>query len=363
MSIRSWIIAATTVLCAALHAPDAHGEPYLAVQEGYKCNVCHVNPTGGGLRNSFGVLYAKVLLPATPLDDTLGAWNGKLVDPVRVGGDLRAEWSDSSVPGSPSVRQFALEQFRVYGDVAIVPERLGIYVDEQVAPNAAQNMEAYLRYGNTSDGPYLKGGQFYLPFGWRLQDQTAFVREVSGISMTTPQQGVELGYERRAWSAQLDETNVPASGSGEKPGHQTTIQSVFVQPVWRLGGAASFTQSDVGNRRVVGLFAGLKTGPVAWLGEIDRVHDDSFPGGRTLDGGLIEADWRVLRGHNLKLTAESLDPDRAVRQNREARYSIVYEYTPMSFLQFRAGYRRYRGIPQSDVENQRLSFVELHGYF
>ena len=52
-----------------------------------------------------------------------------------------------------------------------------------------------------------------------------------------------------------------------------------------------------------------------------------------------------------------------MRENQQARYSIVYEFTPIPFLQLRAGYRRYRGIPQSDVENQHLSFVELHGYF
>jgi hypothetical protein len=225
------------------------------------------------------------------------------------------------------------------------------------------NHPAAWRIGNSNDGLYFKGGQFYLPFGWRLQDQTAFVREVSGISMTTPEQGLELGYEKGAWSSQLDLTNVPASGSGGKAGHQITGQTVFVQSWWRLGAATSLTQSDVGNRRVAGVFAGLRTGPVAWLGEIDAVRDQSFPGGRTLGAGLIEADWRLLRGHNLKLTAESLDPDRAIRQNREARYSLVYEYTPIPFVQIRAGFRRYRGIPQSDVENQRLSFVELHGYF
>jgi hypothetical protein len=361
---RPWIIvllAALAPLAAMLHARPARAEPYLAVQMGYKCNVCHVNPTGGGLRNSFGILFAKALLPANPIDD-LAVWNGKLVDAVRLGGDLRAEWSDSRVPGSPSQQQFALEQFRVYGDVAIVPDRVGLYVDEQVAPNAAQNMEAYLRIGNSNDGLYFKGGQFYLPFGWRLQDQTAFIREVSGISMTTPEQGLELGYEKGAWSSQLDLSNVPASGAG-RAGHEITGQTVFVQSWWRLGAATSLTRSDVGNRRVAGLFAGLRTGPVAWLAEIDAVRDESFPGGRTLDAGLIEGDWRILRGHNLKLTAESMDPDRAVRQNREARYSIVYEYTPIPFVQIRAGFRRYRGIPQSDVENQRFGFVELHGYF
>jgi hypothetical protein len=40
---------------------------------------------------------------------------------------------------------------------------------------------------------HLKGGQIYLPFGWRLQDSTAFVRAVSGIGMSTPERGAEAG--------------------------------------------------------------------------------------------------------------------------------------------------------------------------
>jgi hypothetical protein len=34
----------------------------------------------------------------------------------------------------------------------------------------------------------------------------------------------------------------------------------------------------------------------------------------------------------------------SVREDQRARYSLVYEFTPIPFLQLRAGYRRYRGL-------------------
>lgn len=360
MNQRSLLAALTITIVALLRITPAAAEPYLAVLEGYKCNVCHVNPTGGGLRNDFGLTYAKVLLPAETVDSALDSWDGKVTDRLRVGGDLRTDWSRDTAPNTASQQAFALEQFRVYADLTIIPNRLGIYVDEQIAPNGSQNEEAYVRYGNTTDGFYIKGGQFYLPFGWRLQDQTAFVREDTGISMTTPDKGVELGYEHSAWSAEFDLTNGAANATTGS-GYQVTTQVVYTKPIWRVGIAGYSTQSSAGDRRVGGLFAGLKTGPIAWLAEGDIVHDDSL--GRSLAAGLLEGDWRLLKGHNLKLTAEYSDPDRAVRNNQQTRYSLVYEYTPLPFLQVRAGYRHYFGIPQNNEQNQQVTFFELHGYF
>src|SRR6201996_7516127 len=251
------IAAFALVLIAVLRAAPAQAEPYLALLEGYKCNVCHVNPTGGGLRNDFGITYAKVLLPAETIDTKLDAWTGKVSDILRVGGDLRADWTRDTAPHTPATTGFDLEQFRVYGDLTIIPDRLGLYVDEQIAPNGSQNEEAYVRYGSTTNGFYLKGGQFYLPFGWRLQDQSAFVREVSGISMATPDKGVEVGWEKNAWSAQLDFTNGSANTSGQ--GHQVTGQVVYVKSYWRLGAAATQTQAEGGDRKVGALFGGFKT--------------------------------------------------------------------------------------------------------
>lgn len=359
-----WMMALMLMLMLSMIVADrVQAEPYLAVRAGYKCSSCHVNPTGGGLRNDFGLVYAQNLLPAATLGDGSAPWTGKLGEVLRVGGDLRASWARNEVPDAVTTQQFGVDQMRLYGEVSVIRDRLSLYLDEKVAPNSAENFEAYVKYMDPSHGWYVKGGKFYLPFGWRLQDQTAFVREVTGISMATPDQGVEFGYDRNAWSARVAFTNGAANAQSGS-GNQVTGQMVYVQTRWRAGLAASHTRSDAGNRNVVGVFAGLRTGPVVWLGEADLVSDDGFPEGRRRLASLLgEADWNVAKGHNLRFTAECYDPDRRIAEDQQTRWSLLYEYTPIQYLQIRAGFRRYRGIPQNDTQNRRLTFIELHGFF
>src|SRR6202020_247255 len=156
-------------------AQTARAEPYLAVQLGLKCGQCHVNPTGGGLRTAFGDIFAQTILPANHLDGAADNWTGAVNQFLRAGGDLRFDAAVTTAPNTRSLQQFDLEQTRVYLEADVIPGRLLAYVDEQVAPGGALMSGAYVWYWPGSHDWYLKAGQMYLPFGFRLQDQTAFV--------------------------------------------------------------------------------------------------------------------------------------------------------------------------------------------
>jgi hypothetical protein len=339
----------------------AQAEPYLAVANGFKCSACHVNPTGGGLRNQAGALYAQNALAAWRLPE--GAqWSGGIGSAVRLGGDLRTGETRTRVPGEATQKTSGMEQFRLYADVQLVSDLFGAYVDQQLRPGRSQRQEAYLRLGSATRGWYAKAGQFYLPFGWRLQDNSAFVRSLSGVSMATPDKGVELGLELGDWSLQLARSNGPGN-VGPISGHQWTGQAVWLQPWGRAGLALASTKSSAGGREAVGLFGGFSTGPLAWLGEVDLVSDGGFAEGRRqLLATLAEVNWGVARGHNLKFSAEWLDPDRKIAQDHKARLSLLYEFTPIAYTQLRFGLRRYDGIPQAPVDNRRSWFVELHAF-
>jgi hypothetical protein len=353
------------VLFGACAAPRAHAEPYLAVGQGAKCSQCHVDPTGGGLRNVFGDVFAQTQLPARHLDTGTDVWSGQLARFLAIGGDLRFEASAQQQPQARTLDQFQMQQTRLYVAASVVPERLLVYVDEQVAPGGALNREAFGLYWSADHSWYVKAGQMYLPFGLRLQDQTAFVKQLTGINMTTPDQGVEFGWLQGHWDAQLTASNGTAGGAVTGSGKQSGLQLSWVDASWRLGGAANYNDAAAaGSKSALGVFTGLKTGPVAWLGEADLVNDHSQgSGGVSGLATLAEANWMIARGHNLKLTAEYLDPDRHVANDQQTRWSVLYELTPLQFVQLRAGIRYGDGIPQLPSEHLRLYFLELHGFF
>jgi hypothetical protein len=49
-----------------------------------------------------------------------------------------------------------------------------------------------------------------------------------------------------------------------------------------------------------------------------------------------------------------------VSEDEQTRSSVVWEYSPIQFIQTRVGYRSYDGIPQNPAQNREELFVELH---
>jgi hypothetical protein len=359
------VIAASIVL--ALACAGVRAEPYLAVQTGLRCAQCHVNQTGGGMRTPFGNVFARTQLAANPLPGSAGTWQGLIGTHVGIGANVRAAAITNDVAGSRHTEAPDLREARVYLSFTPIADRLSFYLDHYLRPGSAQNREAFVRYSAADGSHYLKAGRMYLPFGWRLQDNSAFVRAETAIDMAGPDLGVELGWDRGPLSVQFAISNGTFGESEVDSGKQYSLQVAYVQDAWRVGAAGNYNDQAVGDRAVAGLFAGLRSGPVSWLVEVDMIQDRSFataaaPRRRSL-AGLLEGNWRFAQGHNLKLSAEGLDPNRAVAADRQSRLSVVYEYTPIPYIQIRGGARRYDGPSQFPLQNRRLYFVELHGFF
>ncbi len=353
-------LASFMLLSAVFMHQSALAEPYLAVQKGLKCGLCHTSPSGGGKRTVYGNVYEQTEVSARTLH--LGElWTGELGEYLAVGGDIRGGWKQVDVPGQPKTSETDLEEFLAYVEIRPFPKYLTIYVDAKLGPEDPVVREQYVRLSSADDGLYVKGGEFFLPYGLRIQDDDAFIRQVTGINFNTPDTGWQLGYEHDKWSAQLAVTRGTAGGPEVDSGKQYSLRVSHVTPKWRLGGSFNFNDTKFGDRQMQNVFGGLRTGRVAWLAELDYIIDDGTPTGRRESwASLVEANIALKKGHNLKLTFEYFDPDSDVSENEQNRLSVVWEYFPIQFVQTRLGYRKYNGIPQNPAQNREQLFVEIH---
>jgi len=366
------------LLIAALLAPGAsRTEPYLAVRTGQKCMACHVNPTGGGKRTEFGAIYSQTTVPAGRLDIATGksvpvtgaasepsVWTGKLNDHVAVGGDLRATLQNTNVPNSGDTAAFNQTTSQVYLEVKPIVDRLTIYLDERFAPGAATAREAFAMLWSSNRTAYVKAGRIFIPFGLRIEDDSAFIRQVSGTTFNSSDDGVEGGLELGPWSAVLAVTNGAGGGAETNNGKQVSGLVSFVRPEWRVGLSASTNSNDAADRNMQSAFAGLRTGPVSWLASGIYVTDEGASTGELKQWAvLFEGNIEATKGHNVKLTYEYYDPNDDLANNDRERYSAVWEYTPFQFTQFRLGVRKSNGIPQNNAQNTTQIFVQWHAFF
>lgn len=353
-------LAAFMLLSCVITQQPAHAEPYLAVQKGMKCAMCHVSPSGGGKRTAYGNIFEQAEASERTLD--LGAlWTGQLSKWLAIGGDARGGWTQIDVPGQPSTSETELEEILGYVEITPFQRYLTLYVDAKLRPDDAFVREQYVRLSTAAQGWYLQGGKFFLPYGLRLQDDDAFIRQVTVINFNDPDIGWQLGLEQGKWSAQLAVTRGTAGGPEVDSGKQYSLRVSHVTNKWRVGGSFNFNDSKFGDRQMQNVFGGLRTGRIAWLAELDYIIDDVKPTGqRESWASLVEANVMLKKGHNLKFTFEYYDPDNDVSEDEQNRSSIVWEYFPMQFIQTRVGYRTYDGIPQNPAQNREQLFVELH---
>ena len=344
-----------------LISSSVFAEPYIALQTGDKCMTCHTNITGGGKRTPYGTAYAQLNWPSRPAPEQY--WDGRIIDQLYIGGQLRTDASYTNVPNQSNEFEFDLQAARLFFELPLLKNRLTVYLDQQFAPGS-ESREAFALLFFRNRSIYVKAGKFFLPFGLRLEDDTEFIRQVTGINFNTSDEGVEVGFDYGNNSFRIAATNGAGGGAETDTGKQYSFLYSYVRRIWRIGASANFNDAGSEEKTMVGGFAGIKTGPITWMGEIDYINDKALgPSGRDQIVGFAEANWRIRQGHNLKLTYGAFDPDDDVDEDEQNRYSIVYEYTPLGFVQIRAGARIRDGISQNDLQNTDSYFVQLNAFF
>jgi hypothetical protein len=348
-----------SLLCAVAGAArPARAEPYLAIRTGMRCSQCHVNRSGGGGRNDFGNVYAQTRLAMRSAPFRSRA----LGDLASLSADVRAVASAAVGNESPRTA-FDLGEANVMVESRLIDDKLAVYLDEIVGPTSASAREAFVLLERLPLDGYVKAGKFLLPYGLRLLDDAEFIRQRTGFSYDTPDQGVEFGLEPGRLSLFVAVTNGTQGAPANKNQKQVTASAALVYPRFRIGASASRNDGPTSRRDVLGGFGGLGLGRLTLLGEVDVIADafPTSPDVRQL-AAFVEGDFLAARGLNAKVTYGFLDPNRDIGENARYRMRFGVEAFPLPFLQLAAFYTLVQDIPQATTDVDHIS-LEWHVYF
>jgi hypothetical protein len=355
-----------------LATSGVRAEPYLAIQEGYKCSKCHVNMTGGGKRTDFGNIYVQTRLANKFLDwrdlfdddeeidedNPIGAdsrssfFSGRLNDYIAIGGDLRMRYEQTETPGNPTQDVFNQQKQNIYLEINLIPEHV-IFYQTLAGGGDAREIFGLVQW----DSFYVKAGEFFLPYGLRLLDDSAFTRAVTGFTYGTTDAGVEIGYEPDKWAIHVAATNGTGASLETNRSKRVTASVAYVRKGFRVGGSYTNNNDAQGvETEIYGFHGGAQLGRVGILAATDIIDDSTDKEFVS----IVELNLLLSRGNNLKFSYEYHDPSDAIAQNVRERFSLVWEPFLNQFTQFRAGVRDNRGIPQSNVQNKTEYFLELH---
>jgi len=346
------------VVLLAIAAPVA-AEPYLSVRTGLKCSQCHTNVTGGGNRTAFGAIFAQMQLPMRPAGSVVSK---NLVDFMSIGFDLRFQASGTFRESTPQ-STLGLEEAQAYVAARLLDERIVLYIDQTVGPDRAVAREAFGMVRRLPGNGYVKAGKFLLPYGLRLQDNAEYIREVTGYTYYTPDQGVEAGFEPGPLTVSLALTNGTAGAAENDNGKQISSTAALIFRHWRVGVSAARNSTAESRRDAVGSHAGIGIGPLALLGEVDYVRTAPVAGdtlGQFVAFG--EADVLLTRGLNAKVTYGYFDRNLDVAEDQKVRARFGLEFFPVPFVRIASFYTLLADIPQATSDLDRWT-LEGHLLF
>jgi hypothetical protein len=386
------IALAATFLAAVLVAlprPTA-ARPQYAAREGLQCLSCHVDPSGGGLRNGNGFSYQRGR-HAFDVEPKFEEWTAEpeIAKGVRIGADLRyvgmsfdTSPHDGDAPDPETPTTFAKYAMQGAAYLALMPvEQLVIYYTHDVAAGAQKQRDWWgMIRGLTSANLYVKAGQIRPPYGIRFEDHSPFVRGrldgppgETGIMDVDPRfshPGVEVGLVKNrvfahvAWQDPNGTFSPGFTRLGEKMiGGRAGVQfdNLIVGASARRNGLADANDDTRSTR--YGAYALFGRKSFALSAEVDAGEDEESADAKTLvQGAFLGGEVYVSRGVTVRGEFNYMDVEDDLTEvvtRVSRRYGAGVEWSPIPFLRLTAEARK---VSNSNPANSAMDEFWTLGY-
>ncbi len=382
--MKAFFPSAVLLIFLFLFPESSSALPRFALRMGAKCETCHVDPTGGRMRNTMGVTFGKDQLPLVSTRDYDFGLDTQLTDNISIGGDFRFQflYEESQDTYTSQAMTAAL-----YGAIKLGNKIRLFYKQDLINP----------KYGPLGDGLfsgpeifgigrvlpwrwYIKGGVFLPDYGWRLDDHTSYIRGgnlsfLPGI----PSNGLifvpnykDVGFELGGSIGNLFLTAGTFNGTGNLRPLEFSRHRAFVGKAEYLVNAAALkfragaSYYNYINYRIVGFTAGIGHKRFTILGEIDWTDNALDPvtgallGGRKTMATFAELAVLATDGIWAIVKYDRFDPNQGVGDNDVSRLTLGLEIFAYPMVEIRPQYRIE--MEDADVDNN-IFLVQTHFWF
>lgn len=395
--VRIFLIAAIILSPAA-----AEALPRFAARTGAECTLCHVSPSGGGVRNRYGSnIYQRTMLPIlwddeeTGEEGTISSFSGALTDWLHLGADLRLAYLYAKPPTTSS---FFMMQADLYTAANFSPHVTAVF-----DIGAYSGFEAWVLIRAATEPSdfnlYLKAGHFLPAFGIRDVNHELYTRGGIGLGATDRDTGLEATAFAGPFSLSValvngtfDDAIFDTRGSKTRSFEKAIAARAalrFSLSDWvnaQIGaslysndnvdstnplfsgflpaGGAMLSAEGVDEMRAGG-FILASLGRFVYSGEVVYVRDQFIDSGLPSLRGYAsyqELDLLLTQGWELGATVEFLDPDLELSENSTLRLGLFTEIFVHTFVELRLMLRRTSSeVPRFDGVTEFVAFA--HSFF
>lgn len=350
-----------SILLYILFITTAIALPRFAARMNLKCQDCHIDPNGGGMRNYYGaVMYARETLPvrAWSNDSTMGSFTSRLSDFVSIGTDIRTILFHQSQNNYTSFNQM---QGDIYLSIRLVKNLL-VYFNKSLY----QGFDVFGIMNGLPMNGYWKVGRFTPAYGTLIDDHTAFIRSKTVFpNYRREDTGMEVGISPQSitWNVGIyngENGSDPSNGKIRLLTTRADVRCQIEDFKLSLGGSAWDNNAITGECTIYGGFGSLSYHAFTLNTEIDFKKDKAALGTNEFIS-YLEFNYLILDGVDVKFMYDFYDPDTKYLTGSESKYSFGLEFFPIQSVELRPvyriitntrGYRIITNTPGSDNENE-----------
>ncbi|NQU68331.1 MAG: hypothetical protein HQ510_10345 [Candidatus Marinimicrobia bacterium] len=368
-----WIIITLLVFQIAVAVPR------FSLENGASCNLCHVNPTGGGMRNDYGTtIFALDELPRITMESE--PWDGVINEHLKIGGEFRIQ----SLIHENAAGDIATPIFPMQADLTtlVTPtDNFSIYGNIRLSGGILN--EFWAMVSGLPNESWVRVGRILPDYGLKLDDHTAFIRggnirQTHGLTAeglffapTLLPTGIEAGT-KIGNGIRLTGGISNAFVRGVEPSYgfsESISDKAFSLKVTRLKSYFEFVHTmnaisliRESNVTVAGISGGISLNRITWHYEFDRVENGIQD--TTISHAMYqELSYSPAQGLTLIGRYEFFDPDLDYASEAIQRIVAGVEVFPRYGLQyiFQVRVTRTDNIPGGQPTPEFL--CQLHYWF